>query len=193
MRDRESASLTATDSLRLDLFWRYDRYAHRIVTVSGVEERLLVESVDGCDEDNWPPSPPLQQLSVAELQSGRQVALLVGMAGKSHWSVSIEPQPEQSSFMFDVACRSGEPASRLGSTYQASQTGSASQMGFKIIGVEVDSVCSAVKQLDSKWFVEPDQSGLRASQTIRWKYAVSSLDHSVSQQNKKALDLRGLG
>ena len=54
------------------------------------KSRPLLESIEGTATDDWPPSPPLQSLSIETLPDGRRVALLVGMAGRSHWSASIE-------------------------------------------------------------------------------------------------------
>ena len=174
MRDREPASLTVTDgdSLRVDLFWQHDRYSHRIVAVLSGREIPVIESVDGTDKDAWPPSPPLQQLSIEELAPGRQVALLVGMAGKSHWSVSIEPQPEQRGFVFDVACRSRDVAHWLGSTYRGLED-KVPVPGFRLSGLEVDRGRTSVQQHEVEWMIRPAQTDRATSGTRRWKYGVS--------------------
>src|SRR6185295_18953513 len=90
---------------------RLDRYAHRIALVCDSETTPLAESVEGWPEDDWPPSPALQQLQMEDrprqsphphpLPKGEgedhAVALLVGMAGHSHWSLGVEPASESES------------------------------------------------------------------------------------------------
>ena len=111
-------TLDATDSTGLALRIRFtrerDRYAHAILAVepSG-REHLLLESVEGTPEDEFPPSPPLQSLSIEELAPGRRAALLVGMAGRSHWSASIEAVPGIAALVFDIACRVANDPSLL--------------------------------------------------------------------------------
>jgi hypothetical protein len=105
--------------LRVEFIWRGDRYRHLIsvVDVNGQTTPLL-ESVEGTPSDDWPPSPPLQSLSIAKLSDGRHAALLVGMAGGSHWSASVEPMPGEAELLFDLACRHSKPPARLGSRYR---------------------------------------------------------------------------
>ena len=76
------------------------------------------ESIEGTPVDDWPPSPALQSLSFHMLPDGRQAALLVGMAGSSHWSASIEPCADEPRLRFDIACRHSRRPERLGSQYQ---------------------------------------------------------------------------
>lgn len=93
-----------------------DRLGHEVFLAEAPELPLLV-SVEQGESENWPPSPPLQSCDV-QAQSGGEVALLVGMAGQSHWSASIEVA--QSGLIFDIACRmpaAGDGYS-LGSTYR---------------------------------------------------------------------------
>ena len=93
--------------------------AHRIALVVGSELHELLASVEGDDQEVFPPSPPLQQWALTELGGGRQAALLMGMAGRSHWSLSVEPGTPEPLIRFDVACRTSavdRPALR--SVYQ---------------------------------------------------------------------------
>ena len=124
--------LDALDSrgrgLRATFVWFRDRWAHTIAVVT--RERMgrervgpLLASDEGCDHDDWPPSPPLAQLHVEDRAGGGRVALLVGMAGRSHWSLSVEALAEARQLVFDAACRLGGSADsrsgRLGSRYRA--------------------------------------------------------------------------
>src|SRR5207244_9937204 len=104
--------------LRIEFAWLGDRYGHIIslIDAHGVAERLL-ESIEGTANDDWPPSPPLQSLSMETLTDGRRVALLVGLAGRSHWSASIEPALGKAELVFDLACRHGPNHGMLGSRY----------------------------------------------------------------------------
>jgi hypothetical protein len=94
-----------------------DRYHQVVEAVSKTATIPLLCSIDRDERDDWPPSPPLQQLLIEERPTG-PVALLVGMAGKSHWSASIECRNSHPSFHFDVACRIQRRPVRLGSSYR---------------------------------------------------------------------------
>ena len=110
--------------LRVEFFKVADRYAHRLSAVLVQDDGSrkvvpLAESVEGTADDPWPPSPPLQSLSMEEMPVAGRAALLVGMAGRSHWSASIEldligKDPP----CFDLACRFTTVPERLASTYR---------------------------------------------------------------------------
>lgn len=119
--------------LRMDFHRTGDRLAHRIWLKSGpataaagpsdpLEETLLLESLEGTNSEDWPASPPWQQLDWHSLPGRGQAALLVGLAGRSHWSASIEPV--KCGWVLDIACRvKSAPqgcrlATRLGSSYR---------------------------------------------------------------------------
>jgi hypothetical protein len=106
--------------LRVEFERRGDRFGHVILLVMPGEEAVpLLESVEGGPSEDWPPSPPLQSLSIETLPDGRRAALLVGMAGKSHWSASIEAAtPGEAALVFDVACRAGSIGGQPLSTYR---------------------------------------------------------------------------
>jgi len=99
--------------------WDVDRYAHRIEILDGGHSCDCLTSVEGDGDSPWPPSPPLQQMSVEEPSPGHRVAFLLGMAGKSHWSASVECDAASSSLVFDIACRVQQAPQRLGSQYRA--------------------------------------------------------------------------
>lgn len=121
MEAREPVSLNSTNAegvgLQVRFSWRQDRYSHTISKLIAGRLIPVFESVEGSSTEVWPPSPPLQQLSVEELRPATQVALLVGMAGKSHWSISVEPVSTRAAFVFDVACKSRDTAAQLCSGY----------------------------------------------------------------------------
>jgi hypothetical protein len=109
--------------LRIVFFRLPDRLAHVIAAVKrsgSIDESVtpLLWSREGTDADLWPASPPLQSLSI-ERRTDSGVALLVGMAGRSHWSLSVEARSGATHVEFDAACRTGGENSWLGSSYQA--------------------------------------------------------------------------
>lgn len=120
--------------LRLEFLRLSDRHAHRILAVGFEDAHVtLLESVEGKPADAWPPSPALQALNIDELVLGKStsaspVAMLVGMSGKTHWSLSVEPYAGRlrgvevrsntvGGMLFKAACRLKEPAPVVGSRY----------------------------------------------------------------------------
>ena len=95
-----------------------DRYAHVVVAVHGGDLVAIAESLEGTGETDWPPSPALQQLHFETRADGSRLALLVGRAGGSHWSLSVEAKPDSPRVTFDVACRLRESPLLLGSEYR---------------------------------------------------------------------------
>jgi hypothetical protein len=89
-----------------------DRFGHEIFAVDGNSRQLAAQSVEGTAEDNWPPSPPVQEVH----QQG-DVLFLTGMAGRSYWSASVSIE-SPGVLLFDVACRAGSSVDWLGSSYQ---------------------------------------------------------------------------
>lgn len=113
------------ERLRLELIGLPDRVGHRLWLreTPGTEERLLLESVEGTPAEAWPASPPLQDASFETRPDGSQLLLLVGMAGRSHWSASFQLLPLEETIEFDIACRTNEPPEFLGSAYQVPESG----------------------------------------------------------------------
>ncbi|HEX5103686.1 MAG TPA: hypothetical protein VFV87_07755 [Pirellulaceae bacterium] len=125
MRSAESGELIAKEcdgaALHLEFVWHGDRFGHVISLIETSGRRVpLLESVEGTADESSssPPSPPLQSLSLDPLPEGRRVALLVGMAGRDHWSASIEPLPDAAGFAFDIACRCSRGDIELASAYR---------------------------------------------------------------------------
>lgn len=83
---------------------RRDRFAHQVVLVTPQGELPCLTSLEGNDEQVFPPSPPLQDMSV-ERRVGSQVALGVGMAGSAMWSLSTSADAVDGSLLFDWACQ----------------------------------------------------------------------------------------
>ncbi|WP_182870254.1 hypothetical protein [Stieleria mannarensis] len=146
-------SLQHPDHLgRVHFEWTADRFQHAIEFGA---ERIACRI--GADGAAWPDSPPIQQLSIESIE-GREVALGVGCAGTSHWSLSVEPTAD--GFRFDWACRVKETPQQLGTRYD----------GAAAIEIVPDDQSTVVVDDGSKR-IQP--SGPIASVgTFRWCYTV---------------------
>jgi hypothetical protein len=102
-------------NLRVVFERRADRWGHVIERLDNGDWHPWLTSLEGDATDDWPPSPPFQELHRTTLADGRDVILLVGRAGTSHWSGSVEISGE--SLVFDIACRHSRAAEKLQSTY----------------------------------------------------------------------------
>jgi hypothetical protein len=156
--------------IRVEFFWRGDRYGH---TVSRIETNgaisPLLESVEGHSDDGWPDSPPLQTLSREMLPDGRPVALLVGMAGRGHWSASVEPIAGQAMMVFDVACRYAPspgvigPPPRLQSRYFA-------RSPFASAHLSIDGGSATIPDVSNVLQISPPT--IAPQGTTRWRYTI---------------------
>ncbi len=167
--------LTAGD-LRVKFVRRGDRIGHVIECVDVNRSIELVESCEGSADERWPASPPVQELEPAvgpmsptTLQANApQVAWLIGRAGASHWSASVEARPD-GTITFDVACRLGEEPAWLGSRYRVIAHPASS-------GLAIDSLegCQIEPTADSNYVViiAENPSG-KLPRTVRWRYRLS--------------------
>jgi hypothetical protein len=155
--------------VRLRFFWRGDRYAHRLELADWPEGDVGLESLEGDAGDAWPPSPALQQLSVQQGDGGQPCALLLGMAGKSHWSMSVEARA--STLWFDVACRLQQQPDRLGSSYRVVE-----QTPFQIGDIpfvlesEPDEGTLVYDDREGRVAILPPQLTKDLPTTVRWRY-----------------------
>lgn len=113
-----SLATTATGQaqLRVQFDLPADRWRQSIVVQSAGDTWPLLQSVEGTSADRWPTSPALQSLHFETQAAGKDVALLVGQAGRSHWSASIATTGPNE-LEFDHACRVQELPEFLGCTY----------------------------------------------------------------------------
>lgn len=143
-----------------------DRYRHEVVICTGESWQTVLASVEGAADDEWPPSPPLQELHIEPRTLGNEVALLVGRAGRSHWSLSVESDVARGALIFDVACRSSSAANRLQSSYLI--RGPALTYDLQVLEGELhpdadDFGLSIAPRWDS------NAGGIR---TFRWRYKI---------------------
>lgn len=157
-------------ALRVRLVWSVDRYAQEIETLWEGGWRPALTSIEGDGQVEWPASPPFQQLSVESRDRG-PVALLVGMAGKSHWSGSIECDLQAQTLAFDIACLVRTTPSDLGSSYRATEKvdseGRLTQSGLRVSAGPLTRVTVDEDQISIS-----SDAGDEASRTYRWKYVV---------------------
>jgi hypothetical protein len=149
---------------RVEFFPWKDRIAHRVEIRRGGASQMW-ESVEGDQQQNWPPSPPFQDISIERIHESN-VALLVGMAGKSHWSLSVDIDAERGSIRFDVACRIADVAEQLRSSYRGP---TAAAMDTPVVA----GLGSTLRQLDDTWCIEPEAID-NPNATVRWMYEFCS-------------------
>lgn len=151
--------------LRVEFSWRGDRFGHVIFWLNqhGVAQPLL-ESIETLGAAAWPASPPLQSLTLHTLPSGHPAALLVGMAGRSHWSASVESRAEHAALQFDIACRHSPKPEWLGSRYRI--------VGESAKRVNIVADNGRINYTADAATIEPDAINEK-SPTTRWRYTVS--------------------
>ena len=140
-----------------------------------------VYALEGDGQQDWPPSPPLQQLSIEDLGGEQPAGLAVGMAGKSHWSLSAEFK--QGELVFDVACRLRGLDATLGSSYQIAEKAaltSTSNATTISIGDDQLTISDNAPGGEPSTIIETSQDSIRLrmeklpqnSETVRWRYRV---------------------
>jgi hypothetical protein len=155
-------------SLRVTFHWRGDRYGHRVERQTAGKWQVVLESREGSPDEAWPPSPVLQTLHIERRATG-PVALLVGKAGQSHWSASIEPLSNQAGFQFDIACRVQQPLQQLGSAYQSAATDATPIVN--VTATRQEGLCElAVHKQSSVLRIRPLELPADYPSTIRWRY-----------------------
>ncbi|MFO0906335.1 MAG: hypothetical protein U0939_25240 [Pirellulales bacterium] len=112
------SELTGSGRLCVELRRESDRFWQTVWVERGGVRTKVCESREGSAADAWPPSPPLQQLHIEERVDLGAVGLLVGMAGRGHWSLSLEPLAGRTALRWDAACRFPIAPDFLGSTWR---------------------------------------------------------------------------
>lgn len=164
--------------------WHVDRYAHNILVEKDGRLVPLLASLEDTDNRLWPPSPPIQQANLQEYDGQPRVILGLGMAGKSHWSMSVEVRPDPPSISFDVACRVREKPGPLVSSYRSMVPATRFdgdrvamfELASQSCRIELDSASDATVALDITEtglaiVVHPDDAAVPG--TFRWQYRVS--------------------
>lgn len=183
---QESKTLDAIDEsrrgLRVTFVWHRDRFAHTIAAVNGDVITPLLASEEGLADNSWPPSPALQELSIEQRSETNRVALLVGMAGTSHWSLSVEADDSCRRLIFDVAARVKELPVQLASSYRTmarpvvdENSISTTFDGIDLLSFNVVEATSGTKIIRSpagmRVLVNKDEAEFPA--TVRWQYEIT--------------------
>lgn len=171
--------LLSAGNLRVE-FWREgDRYRHQIALDLRGTTRPWLASVEGAADDPWPPSPPLQELHIEVRPGDKQVALLVGRAGRAHWSLSLEIDRSRETLLFDVACRCASSANHLQSSYRALD--GALRDGTERIAFSGYELCLLEGELrfddgGAGFSIGPGRGVCEAAaiQTFRWRYQIGA-------------------
>jgi hypothetical protein len=163
----EKDVILEADSLRVVFYRSGDRYAHRVETFDAAnnEWHTTLESLEGEPGDEWPPSPPFQQLHVERRPTG-MIVFLIGMAGRTHWSAAVEVGADRQSIQFDVAARAQLPPKKLGSEYLPSPI-AGEMSGIRGDVVQIEST-SPLQHKDRR--IEPTAIE-QVPATIAWRYA----------------------
>lgn len=157
----DTTQLAALDNnghgLRVVFTRQGDRWQHVLERVEGEAVTRLLQSSEGSASDDWPASPPFQELSQETLPDGRTVLFLVGRAGTSHWSASVEAAVDPPQLVFDIACRHSQTPRQLGSAYAALYD-----------DARLESLLGEV----SEGIISPQEITTRLPGTTRWKYRI---------------------
>ena len=76
------------NGLYVRCLWQHDRFGHEIGLIDAGNRIPILSSCEGCAEDVWPVSPPLQQIHSQDVD-GNPVLFGIGMSGASHYSTSM--------------------------------------------------------------------------------------------------------
>ena len=168
--------------LEVRFTWAGDRYCHCVSALDGEKRHPLLTAIAGDDRSDWPASPPFQQV-IGETRDTSRVALLVGMAGKSHWSASIESPNQDPQLTFDIACLAQQEPAWLGSSYRVDAEAvtlctdsmvldsPAGKARLRIVTDASSPLDLDVQGRSAIIRVAVERNGF-APQTLRWKYTV---------------------
>jgi hypothetical protein len=151
---------------------------------AGPGEMLILQSQEGEASDPWPLSPPLQEIVAEPLAAGRRPVLLgVGMAGRSHWSATIEGDGMAEAIAMDIACRTAAAPARLGSSYRVPPAWEASLVDERSLHLQhplgMSVLVEVIGALQLRWTAPQltlclpvDAENHHRGQTYRWRYVV---------------------
>jgi hypothetical protein len=173
-----------------------DRLAHGFWWQPSSEPSDMIRVMTSCEgtpQDTWPSSSPFQQIVREEIGTEKKLVLLaVGMAGKTHWSGTIEGDAMTEAIAMDFAARVNVTPDFLGSTYliddawTAKLQTSADALNQSVILTHAeqniqlvfDSIGPHVVSIDGmklKLTFQADFPATKRNQTLRWRYVIRSV------------------
>jgi len=177
-----NALLSAGDRLQLRFARRGDRWEHAIDFRVAGRTVWQLNSDEGTADDAWPSSPPFQSLEMHAQPDGRTIALLVGMAGASHWSASIETDPAGERIVFDVACRVKIEPNWLGSSYVLSDPAGRPRIEAIALESTADGSQPTIATTGERIVVRVTDLAGSLPRTVRWKYAISAFESAAQSR-----------
>jgi len=166
------------DGLLVDFERVGDRIKNTISAVNGCHVTPLLASSEGVPDESWPASPAFQELHLEQRGPNLELALLVGMAGTSHWSASIAIDRAAKTIHFDIACRIKDAAARLGSAYEILAESVNQQTNLLQLASPYGGVCIRGEQTSFQChekrlaIVPVIPMPLVVPGTIRWQYFI---------------------
>jgi hypothetical protein len=179
--------------VQLEFYEIADRWAHSLRSIGpdGVHEML--SSVEGTPVDDFPASPPTQDVNLHQLPDGEAI-LSVGMAGNGHWSssYSIENQNGRPVIKADLACllkQFDSTSNKLGSTYQLGESAAAERVpgGVRVVVNNTDVMVVAhpdfatIELKEKQLLITPIAFSNSKAVATRWQFEV--YDCSSAEQN----------
>lgn len=167
--------------LRVAFSRQRDRFGHTVFLDQADGWLPALVSIEGDDASDWPPSPPFQQASPGPNDS----LLLVGMAGRSHWSAAVEGSA-QTGLLFDLAVRAQELPDWIGTSYHVGNDWRLTEASAPRLRLEHASgaAIELVSASGGQWTVAIEQQNLAVvrflvdrndeplPKTVRWKYGI---------------------
>jgi hypothetical protein len=179
-----------------------DRWVHLIELTDDtlVEGVVVMRSIEGKDDEPWPPSPPIQQLHTQQDSDGTIAVMGIGMSGRSHWSFSCRTEligsfgkGEARYLKLDVACRVQQEFERVGSCYhvlpEVNPLEKSPRVYYQIAMGEwcvtasgVDRICDANQTLRMDCFGDHNSP---FPQTVQWSYRIARSGKTMFELSTK--------
>ena len=175
-RKKPRSELLSVGRITVAFEWVGDRWRHCLLVHGKSGWQPIYQSVEGPlpgGDPNWPASAVLVELS--RVGRGESAALVaVGLAGRSHFSASIAPDPDDSqAILFEMACRTPLPPQWLGATYSPAS----SIFPEETPALVIQPVFRCFVSSDSKANVQRIQAAENSPSvvplTVRWSYRIA--------------------
>lgn len=173
--------------LRLEFHKTEDRWAHSLLVAGPEQTKAVLTSVEGTSDDDYPASPPVQDIDRHVLPGG-EALLSVGMAGNGHWSTSysVDDSEGRPTIKADLACllkKTDCTEKWLGSTYSVDKRvtvqGVAGGVRFVLNEIEIDLVANpeyaSVKLDGERIVVTPLNFSGRKNEATRWLFSIGGV------------------